>query len=63
MLSRIYGTAFFKQADLEEHERLLEEARERDHRRLGRELGPLHAARRVARHAVLAARRAPCSCA
>ncbi len=39
MLSRIYGTAFFKQADLEEHERLLDEARERDHRRLGRELG------------------------
>jgi len=39
MLSRIYGTAFFKQADLEEHERLLDVARERDHRRLGRELG------------------------
>ena len=39
MLSRIYGTAFFKQSDLEEHERLLDEARERDHRRLGRELG------------------------
>ncbi len=39
MLSRIYGTAFFKQGDLEEHERLLSEARERDHRRLGRELG------------------------
>ena len=39
MLSRIYGTAFFKQADLEAHERLLDEARERDHRRLGRELG------------------------
>jgi len=39
MLSRIYGTAFFSKADLEEHERLLEEARERDHRRLGPELG------------------------
>ena len=39
MLSRIYGTAFFKKADLEEHERLLEEARARDHRRLGPELG------------------------
>ena len=39
MLSRIYGTAFFKQSDLEAHERLIEEARERDHRRLGRELG------------------------
>jgi threonyl-tRNA synthetase len=39
MLSRIYGTAFFSKADLEEHERLLEEARARDHRRLGPELG------------------------
>lgn len=39
MLSRIYGTAFFKQADLDEHERLIAEARERDHRRLGPELG------------------------
>ena len=39
MLSRIYGTAFFEKADLEEHERLLEEARARDHRRLGPELG------------------------
>jgi threonyl-tRNA synthetase len=38
MLSRIYGTAFFKQSDLEEHERLQAEARERDHRRLGPEL-------------------------
>ena len=39
MLSRIYGTAFFSKADLEEHERLQEEARARDHRRLGPELG------------------------
>jgi threonyl-tRNA synthetase len=39
MLSRIYGTAFFSKADLEEHERLLEEARARDHRALGPELG------------------------
>ena len=31
MLSRIYGTAFFKKADLEEHERLLEQARTPDH--------------------------------
>ncbi|HEX5044236.1 MAG TPA: threonine--tRNA ligase [Candidatus Polarisedimenticolaceae bacterium] len=38
MLQRIYGTAFFTQADLEEHLRLLEEARRRDHRRLGKEL-------------------------
>ena len=39
MLSRIYGTAFFSKKDLEEHEQLLEEARERDHRRLGPQLG------------------------
>jgi threonyl-tRNA synthetase len=39
MLSRIYGTAFFSKQELTEHERLLEEARARDHRRLGPELG------------------------
>src|SRR5918995_354892 len=39
MLTRIYGTAFFSQPDLEEHLRLLDEARARDHRRLGPELG------------------------
>ena len=39
MLQRIYGTAFFSQAELEEHLHRLEEARRRDHRRLGRELG------------------------
>ncbi len=38
MLQRIYGTAFFKQAELEEHVRRLEEAKKRDHRKLGREL-------------------------
>ena len=38
MLQRIYGTAFFKQEELDEHLRLLEEAELRDHRRLGREL-------------------------
>jgi threonyl-tRNA synthetase len=38
MLQRIYGTAFFTQAELDDHLRLLEEARRRDHRRLGREL-------------------------
>jgi threonyl-tRNA synthetase len=42
MLTRIYGTAFFKQADLDEHLRLLEEARRRDHRRIGRELDLFH---------------------
>ena len=38
MLTRIYGTAFHSQAELEEHMRLLEAARARDHRRLGPEL-------------------------
>ncbi len=39
MLTRIYGTAFFSKAALEEHLERLELARARDHRRLGRELG------------------------
>jgi threonyl-tRNA synthetase len=38
MLQRIYGTAFFKKEELEEHLRLLEEAKERDHRKIGKEL-------------------------
>lgn len=38
MLQRIYGTAFFKKEELKEHLRLLEEAKERDHRKLGKEL-------------------------
>jgi len=38
MLQRVYGTAFFKKEDLAEHMRLLEEAKERDHRKLGKEL-------------------------
>jgi threonyl-tRNA synthetase len=38
MLQRIYGTAFFKADDLEQHLHRLEEARRRDHRRLGKEL-------------------------
>ena len=39
MLQRIYGTAFFKKKDLEEHLHNLAEAEKRDHRKLGRELG------------------------
>jgi threonyl-tRNA synthetase len=39
MLTRIYGTAFFTKAELEEHLERLEQARARDHRKLGRELG------------------------
>ncbi|OPA76703.1 threonine--tRNA ligase [Paenibacillus selenitireducens] len=38
MLQRIYGTAFVKKAELDEHLRLLEEAKKRDHRKLGKEL-------------------------
>jgi threonyl-tRNA synthetase len=38
MLTRIYGTAFLTKEDLEEHLKRLEEARARDHRKLGREL-------------------------
>jgi threonyl-tRNA synthetase len=38
MLTRIYGTAFLSKEDLEEHLKRLEEARARDHRKLGREL-------------------------
>lgn len=37
-LQRIYGTSFFSAKDLEEHLALLEEARKRDHRKLGPEL-------------------------
>lgn len=39
MLTRLYGTAFFKRKDLEEHLHNIEEAEKRDHRKLGRELG------------------------
>ena len=39
MLTRIYGTAFTKASDLEEYLHRLEEAKKRDHRKLGRELG------------------------
>jgi len=39
MLTRIYGTAFFKKKELDAHLELLEQARARDHRKLGRELG------------------------
>ena len=38
-LQRLYGTAFFKQKELDQHLHNLEEAEKRDHRKLGRELG------------------------
>lgn len=39
MLSRIYGTAFLKKADLDAYLEAVEEAKKRDHNKLGRELG------------------------
>ncbi len=39
MLTRIYGTAFLSKPELEEYLTMLEEAKKRDHRKLGRELG------------------------
>ncbi len=42
MLTRIYGTAFFDQAGLDEYLQRLEEAQKRDHRRIGRELDLFH---------------------
>ena len=41
-LTRIYGTAFFSQADLDAHLERLEQARARDHRRLGTQLDLFH---------------------
>lgn len=39
MLQRVYGTSFEKAKDLEEYLNMLEEAKKRDHRKLGKELG------------------------
>jgi threonyl-tRNA synthetase len=41
-LTRIYGTAFYSQEDLDRYLEQLEEARRRDHRRLGRQLDLFH---------------------
>ena len=38
MMQRVYGTAFFDKADLKEFLKMREEAKERDHRKLGKEL-------------------------
>lgn len=38
MLQRIYGTAFFDKKDLKAHLKMLEERRERDHRKIGKDL-------------------------
>ncbi len=42
MLSRIYGTAWRDQKELDAHLRMLEEAEKRDHRRIGKEMGLFH---------------------
>ena len=39
VLQRIYGVCFEKEEDLDQYLKILEEAKERDHRKLGRELG------------------------
>ena len=57
-LQRIYGTAFKNKTEIEEHFKMLEEAKRRDHRKIGPEMG-LYALDRIcrARFAVLAAER------
>ncbi|MEJ9228117.1 threonine--tRNA ligase [Peribacillus butanolivorans] len=47
MLQRIYGTAFFKKEELSEHLRFLEEAKERDHRKIGKELNLFMSSQKV----------------
>jgi threonyl-tRNA synthetase len=53
MLQRIYGTAFFSKDDLSEDLRRREEAKKRDHRRLGRELDLFSTDERVGQGFVL----------
>ena len=53
-LTRIYGTAFYSQEDLDAYLERLEEARKRDHRRLGVQLDLFHFDGALARLAVLA---------
>ena len=53
-LTRIYGTAFYSQADLDAHLERLEEARARDHRRLGPQLDLFHLSEHSPGLAVLA---------
>ena len=57
MLTRIYGTAFFSKEDLDAHLERLEQARARDHRKLGTRARPVHVLRASPGLAVLAARR------
>jgi threonyl-tRNA synthetase len=53
MLQRIYGTCFKNRTQLDEHLQRLEEAKKRDHRRLGRELGIFHIDEEVGQGLVL----------
>jgi threonyl-tRNA synthetase len=53
MLQRIYGTAFPRQEDLQQHLERLEEAKKRDHRRLGRELDLFSSDERVGQGFIL----------
>ena len=46
MLQRVYGTSYPKKAELEEYLHMMEEAKKRDHRKLGKELGLFHDERR-----------------
>ena len=39
MLQRVYGISFFNKDELDKHLYMLEEAKKRDHRKLGKELG------------------------
>ncbi len=55
MLTRIYGTAFFSKTELAEHLERIEQAKARDHRKLGRELGSVHLLRGLTRRCLLAA--------
>ena len=60
MLQRIYGVSFPKQSALEEHLAMIEEAKKRDHRKLGRDLG-LFMLTEEARASRSSCRRAWCS--
>ena len=41
-MQRVYGTAFFSQKELDEHLKRLEEAKKRDHRKVGKRARPVH---------------------
>ncbi|MFN4886556.1 MAG: threonine--tRNA ligase [Bacteroidota bacterium] len=47
MLTRVYAVTFPKQAELDEYLKQVEEAKKRDHRKLGKELGLFHFSQRV----------------